>query len=168
MVVIIDNDMQGGIVLVNGIGIENRGLDQGFFNAICSNYLDRHPVLSTLGIQTLYMGEGITGIRICPGPKYSSAGNRVHGGIIATLVDVAMSRASLTITGRLCRTVDIHLSYMAPAMEDTELIAEAKVTHAGQSLVAVEGTVVDENGRLILKSMGSFIIDRKYPAVWEL
>jgi len=155
-------------VFVNGIGIENRGLDQGFFNAICSNYLDRHPVLSTLGIQTLYMGEGITGIKICPGPKYSSAGNRVHGGIIATLVDVAMSRASLTITGRLCRTVDIHLTYMAPAIEDTELIAEAKVIQAMPSLVAVEGTVVDETGRLILKSTGSFIIDRKYPAVWEL
>jgi acyl-coenzyme A thioesterase PaaI-like protein len=57
---------------------------------------------------------------------------------------------------------------MAPAIEDTELIAEAKVIQAMPSLVAVEGTVVDETGRLILKSTGSFIIDRKYPAVWEL
>jgi len=160
--------MQRGVVLVKRIDIENRGLDQGFFDTICSNYLDRHPVLNTLGIQTLYMGQGITGIRICPGPEYSSAGNRVHGGIIATIIDVAMSRASLTVTGRLCRTVDIHLTYMAPALEDIELIAEARVVHAGQTLVAVEGTVVNQTGRLILKSTGTFIIDKTYPPVWEV
>lgn len=148
--------------------IENRGLDPGFFDAICQNYLERHPVLNTLGIQTVYMGKGITGMKICAGIEYSSAGNRVHGGIIATVVDVAMSRAALTMTGRLCRTVDLDLSYIAPAMAGNGLMAEASVIHAGQTIVIVEGTVVNESGKLIAKSRGTFITDNKYPAVWDL
>lgn len=153
--------------MVNELDIENRGLEPGFFDTICSNYLDRHPVLNTLGIRTMYMGRGITGMRIIPGPEYSSAGYRVHGGIVATVIDVAMSRAALTVTGKLCRTVDIHLSYMAPALENMALIAEAWVVRAGETLVAVEGTVANENGQTILRGMGTFIVDKKYPALWE-
>jgi uncharacterized protein (TIGR00369 family) len=161
------NNFKEGIILMNKKDIENRGLDEGFFDFICNDYLERHPILENLSIETTYMGEGIVGLRMCPDAKYSSDGGRVHGGMLATLADCVMGRTAFTATRRLCRTVDMTINYLAPVFEETELIAEGHVIHHGRTILLVEGSLFNSERKLIAKSRGTFIIDTKYPPVWE-
>lgn len=142
--------------------VENRGLDQEFFNYLCNEYQDLHPMTKTLGIKTVYMGKGTVGLRMIPGPQYSSVNGRVHGGIISTLADTAMGRAAATATGWVCRTVEMNLNYLAPAFEETEILAEGYVIHAGKTIIVVESNVFNNEGRLMANSRGTYIRDRKH------
>ena len=77
----------------------------------------------------------------------------VHGGAIATLVDVACATsASLSpsfVPGETALvTADMHVRYLARAKGDT-VRAEARVTKAGRNLVVVEGKVLDELDTLV-------------------
>lgn len=151
---------------MNKAEVENKGLDQDFFDYLCNEYVALHPMLATMEIKTIYLGKGIASMRLCPLPQYSSAGGRVHGGIIATLADCVMGRAMVTATGRLCRTLDFNLNFVAGIFENNELIAEGNVIHAGKTVGLVEGTLFNNEGKLIAKSRASFIIDNRYPPIW--
>lgn len=142
-------------------GIENRGLDEDFFDAVCKG-LRQEPFVQSLSIELIFLGKGSAGIKIRPQSKYSTEGGRVHGGMIATIADTVMGISYATM-GFRCRTIDINLNYLRPAIEETELIAEGEVIHAGRKIAVVEGSLFNTERKLIAKSRGTFIVDEKYP-----
>jgi len=152
---------------MNKTEIENKGLDQDFFEFLCNRYAGHHPFMDTLGIKPIYLGKGTACMQMCPAPNLSSDGGRVQGGIIATLADTVMAAAIITATGRFYRTVDLNMNYLAPCYEETDLIAEAHVIHAGKTMALIEGSLFNKEGKLIAKSRGTFIGDNKYPPIWE-
>ena len=82
-----------------------------------------------------------------------NAGGNLHGGAIATLVDVAAGTAaahnSSFVPGEnTIVTADMHVRYLGRA-RGTKVLAEAQVMRAGRQLVVVECRVLDEDGRLI-------------------
>jgi len=68
---------------MNQSEVENRGLDNDIFDIILNVY-ERQLCHQTIGLKITYLGQGVAGIMMIPDPKYSTAGGRVHGGIIAT------------------------------------------------------------------------------------
>lgn len=139
--------------------VENRGLDPEFFDAMCSGY-NKEPFSQSLGLELVYLGKGVAGLKTSPEPKYSTRGRRVHGGIIATVADTVMGLASTTL-GYYYRTVDINLNYLAPAFDETELTAEGYVLQAGKTIAVVESDLFNNEGKLIAKGRGTFIVDNK-------
>ncbi len=139
---------------------ENRGINKALFNAICSTS-EGSPFWETMGFQLIYLAEGKSGIRMSAQPKFSSILRRLPGGILATLADSAMSLAYSTLGGS-CRTVDISLNFLAPVPEETGIIAEGYVVNAGKTLIISEGSIFNDQGRLIARSRGTFIRDSKY------
>lgn len=84
----------------------------------------------------------------------------VHGGVIATLVDVGMSAAlvSLMKDDELARTVQLQINYLAAA-QSGELICESKVIQKGRKIATVESEV--RNGEtLITKATGTYYISK--------
>lgn len=142
-------------------GIENKGLDEEFFDVICRGF-NQEPFARSLGIELIFLGKGSAGMKMRPQSKYSTEGGRVHGGMIATIADTVMGIAYATM-GFRCRTIDINLNYIRPAIEETELIAEGEVIHAGKKIAVVEGSLFNHERKLIAKSRGTFIVDDKYP-----
>ena len=143
---------------MNKAEVENRGLDQDIFDVLC-NALEKQHFRQTLGLEVIYLGKGIAGIKMIPDPKYSSPGGRVHGGILATMADTVMGVAAITINRQLYRTLDIDLTYLAPAFEETEITAEACVVHQGNTIALVEASLFNDKGKLITKGKGTFIRD---------
>jgi len=85
---------------------------------------------------------------------FGTTGN-LHGGAIATLIDVASAsaaaRSSSFVPGENTMvTADLHVRYLGRPKTDT-IRAEAKVVHAGRTLVVVECEVLDGEDRLIAK-----------------
>lgn len=62
----------------------------------------------------------------------------LHGGIIATMVDVAAGVASLSTLpyGSLCSTVDMRVDYLLPG-QPQDLLAEAVVVRSGNRVAVV-------------------------------
>jgi uncharacterized protein (TIGR00369 family) len=88
---------------------------------------------------------------------FGTTGN-LHGGAIATLVDVASASAAVRQSSfepgvNTLVTADLHVRYVGRPKTDV-VRAEAQVRHAGRSLVVVECQVVDTEGNLV--AIGDF------------
>ena len=79
-----------------------------------------------------------------------------HGGVLMTLLDVAMSHAVLSRIdyAREVVTVDMHVGFMRPA--SGRLTASARATGGGRSLCFCEARVEDGEGRVAAQAMGTF------------
>lgn len=64
----------------------------------------------------------------------------LHGGVIATLIDVAGGLAAFTAVGAEDRvsTIDLRVDYLLPAQVDRVLIAEARLLRAGTRVIVAE------------------------------
>ena len=88
----------------------------------------------------------------------------VHGGVIFTLADTAMSMAlmSLIPPGTPFGTIEAKINYLRPVKEG-KLIAEATIVHQGRSTAVLEASIYNEsNGErtLVARALGTFNIAR--------
>jgi uncharacterized protein (TIGR00369 family) len=71
-----------------------------------------------------------------------------HGGIIATLIDLAGHACLAAKLGRRVPTIDMRVDFLRTAV-DTDLKATAKIVRAGQTIGLCEVAILDERGRMI-------------------
>ncbi len=92
----------------------------------------------------------------------------VHGGVIFTLADTAMSMALLSLlpVGTRISTIEAKINYLLPVRAG-ELLAEAIIVQQGRSIAVLEANVcnVQENERkAIARILGTFHIAPPKPA----
>ena len=88
----------------------------------------------------------------------------VHGGVIFTIADTAMSLSLIsTLPAKTAvSTIEAKINYIAPVVTG-DLIAEASIIHRGRSTAVMEATVYnlkDEEKVLVARMMGTFHISR--------
>ena len=120
------------------------------------------PFIAHCGIEALEVVDGRTRLRLVPGPSSVNQLGIAHGGLIATLLDVAMGSAARHAAGRAVMTLDMHVAFLSPGRGT--LIAEGRVTRAGRSVIFCEADIRDEAGGLVAKSTGLMKPVRAEPA----
>lgn len=78
-----------------------------------------------------------------------------HGGVIATLIDLAGHAAVAVRIGRSAPTIDLRIDYLRPA-DGSDLTATARLIKAGRSVARADVTVTDAQGREIAVGRGAF------------
>ena len=80
-----------------------------------------------------------------------NASGTVHGGVVATLIDVAMAEALNTMTEEDEQpfTIEIKVNYMEPAQQGT-LTATAQVRKGSKRATIVEAEVVHEDSNEVV------------------
>jgi uncharacterized protein (TIGR00369 family) len=78
-----------------------------------------------------------------------------HGGILASLVDVAADWAMVTRTRRGVPTIDMRVDYHAAAMPG-DLIARGRIVKWGNTFSVAEAQVFDESGKLLASGRGTY------------
>ena len=84
-----------------------------------------------------------------------------HGGVVMTLLDVAMARAARSTARQEgdedhgVVTIEMKSTFVQAATGD-RLVARGHTVHRGASLCFAEAEVHDESGRLIARSSGTF------------
>ena len=115
------------------------------------------PVAKACGIELVSRGADRIVLRMPFRPDLVTLGRIVHGGMIATLIDIAGAAASVlkaapgTSGGA---TSSLSISYLAPA-DGSDLTAEAVVVQAGKSQVVSDVSVTDAEGRLVAKALST-------------
>lgn len=87
----------------------------------------------------------------CPyGPniKRLSGTSQYHGGVIASLIDIAGDFALIAVLGHFVPTINYRVDYLRPASA-TDLLARAQVRRAGRTVGVVDVDVEDTAGKLI-------------------
>ena len=78
-----------------------------------------------------------------------------HGGILASLVDVAADWAMVARTRRGVPTIDMRVDYHAAAMPG-DLIARGRIVKWGNQFSVAEAQVFDEGGKLLASGRGTY------------
>ncbi len=78
-----------------------------------------------------------------------------HGGILATLIDIAADWAMLKQNGRPVPTIDLRVDYHRPAMPG-DLTARGKIIRNGSQFATAETQIFDHDGKLVASGRGTY------------
>jgi len=102
------------------------------------------------------LGDGTARTEWRAGSDYVGWEDKIHGGILATLLDEVMAWAPSSYDSWAV-TAEMHLRYRAPANPGELLAAEARVKSRRRRIYEVHGEVRGEGGRLIAEADGRFL-----------
>ena len=123
------------------------------------------PFVNDLGVEFLAADAGRATIVLQLRARHLNSWNVAHGGVIMTLLDVAMAVAGRSLdpsTGGGV-TVEMKTSFVQPGFAGSRLTASGYAFHRSSTMAFCEGEVRDETGRLIARSMGTFKYIRQRP-----
>jgi uncharacterized protein (TIGR00369 family) len=111
------------------------------------------PLHRVLALEFVEAEPGTVALQMPVAPGAFNASGNLHGGAIATLVDVAAGSAAARTGGfkpgeNTLVTADLHVRYLGRPKGEV-VRAEARVMRAGRQLIVVEVRVADELGNTI-------------------
>jgi acyl-CoA thioesterase len=114
-----------------------------------------------MGIEYLGVVEGATTLQLDLSQKHMSRANRVHGGVLFTLLDSALGRSIINALpeGRGCATVEIKVNYFRP-IQSGLITARGWNRELTKSLGYAEGEVVNNAGKVLARASGTFFLTR--------
>lgn len=83
-------------------------------------------------------------------------GDRVHGGILASLIDEAMGWAPHFITGRMYYTWELNIRYLEPLPVELPVKVLAYMKEDKKRYVISAGKILDKHGKIYIKASGKY------------
>jgi acyl-CoA thioesterase len=119
---------------------------------------ERSPFVKFLGLQIIKFDNGYCQCSLEIKNNLLNSHKAVHGGVIYTMVDVAMGSAlySTFKKDELAATIEIMINYLKPAYTKL-LICEAKVVQKGKNIAVLEAEIKYDDV-LVAKALGTFSI----------
>ena len=119
-------------------------------------YQKKIPFLQHLKISTDALGEGTARLSLPIEPHLTNSLGTAHGGVIVSLLDVAVCTAARTLhpdsIGVI--TIDLSVSFIGGAA-GKRLYADARVLKDGRSMSFVEGEAKNEDNSLVAKAIAT-------------
>jgi len=112
-----------------------------------------------IGVEYLLDEPGRRRLALMLTPKHMSRANRVHGGVLFTMLDTALGGAVVNSLerGKGCATLELKINYFRP-IEHGRIVAEGRLVNRSRSTAYAEGEVVNEEGKVLAKASGTFFI----------
>jgi uncharacterized protein (TIGR00369 family) len=134
-----------------------------------SKALGRHiPFASLLGVQLHELEGGRSRLSIDLRPDLMNSFEAAHGGVVMTLLDIAMATAARSMDAESVGAITIEMKTSFIGAGTGTLHAEGHCLHLGKSVAFCEGTARDALGKLVASASGTFMLrhpaKRKAPA----
>ena len=119
-------------------------------------YQKKIAFVAHLKILTEELGEGTARLSLPVEAHLKNSLGTAHGGVIMSLLDVAMCTAARTLHPDSIGvvTIDLSTSFIGGA-SGPKLLAEARVLKDGRSMIFVEGEAKNEDGSLVAKAIAT-------------
>ena len=121
-------------------------------------------ILHLLGMKIISAESGVGRVSMQVDERLMHPQHIVHGGVIFTLADTAMSMALFSVLplGTRFGTIEAKVNFLLP-VRTGELLAEGKIVHQGRSTAVLEATIyniVEGEQQAIARTLGTFSIAR--------
>jgi len=118
-------------------------------------YHKRIPFIDLIGLETVELKDGLARLALALRPELLNSFGTAHGGVLMTLLNVAMCQAARTQhpDSQGVMTIDMSTSFMAAGKG--RLLAEGRVLKPGRATIFAEAEIRDEGGALVAKSIGT-------------
>jgi acyl-CoA thioesterase len=117
------------------------------------------PFTGWMGVEYLVDAGGVRRLALTLGPTHMSRANRVHGGVLFTLLDTALGGAVVSSLppGKGCATLELKINYFRP-IQHGRVTAEGRLVNRSRSTAYAEGEVVSDEGKVLAKASGTFFV----------
>jgi uncharacterized protein (TIGR00369 family) len=117
------------------------------------------PYYRQMGIAVTDAAPGNVTAAIEVGHRHLNLQGVAHGGIIATMGDIAMGLAIRTMVGpdRSHLAIEIGVHYLRP-MRSGALRSNGRAVRVGTRIAYAEADVADAEGRLVARATGSYLV----------
>ncbi len=125
------------------------GLD--YLRAIAEGRVPLPPVAKLVGYRIREVERGRAVFELEPAEHHYNPFAIVHGGIMTTVLDSAMTAAVLSTLpiGLACATIELKVNFVRPVTAAAGMLrAEGSVIHAGSTLATAEGRLLDGGRKL--------------------
>jgi uncharacterized protein (TIGR00369 family) len=131
---------------------------------VAADSLDAIPFMRDLGVQLVSAEGGRAELALDLQPRHMNSWGVGHGGVVMSLLDVAMARAGRSLEHDAPGTVTVEMktSFFAPARG--RLRALGRVLHRSVTMAYCEAELLDGDGNLVAKAMGTFKFLRRLDA----
>jgi uncharacterized protein (TIGR00369 family) len=114
---------------------------------------DQNPIGMRLHIE---LGEGTAATTWTPSADYVGWEDKVHGGLLATLLDEVMAWAPSSYDSWAV-TAEMNIRYRSPAEPSERLEARAWVEQRRRRIYHVRGEIRGADGRMVAEASGRFL-----------
>lgn len=117
------------------------------------------PFVKHLGIELQVFEGGHSEVHLPPQPEQLNSFAVTHGGVLMTLLDVAMATAARSVCPEMgVVTIEMKTSFMMPAIPSTRgpLVAKGELMHRTATLAFTQASVMDARGHLCAHATGTF------------
>jgi uncharacterized protein (TIGR00369 family) len=119
-------------------------------------YQKKIPFVAHLKILTEELGRGTARLSLPVEPHLTNSLGTVHGGVIMSLLDVALCTAARTLHPESMGVVTIDLSAsFIEGGRGARLLADARVLKDTKSMTFVEGEAKNEDGSIVAKAIAT-------------
>jgi uncharacterized protein (TIGR00369 family) len=120
------------------------------------DYQKKIPFVAHLGLTTETLGEGTARLSMPLPAHFTNSLGTAHGGVIMSLLDVALCTAARTLHADSVGvvTIDMSTSFIGGGSGE-RLIAEARVLKDTRNLTFVEAEAKNADGSLVAKAIGT-------------
>lgn len=130
------------------------------------------PFVEQLGLELRALGDGEAELRLAVAEQHLNSWRVAHGGVVMTLLDVAMAHAARSVNRHLpdlgpgVVTVEMKTSFMRPG--EGQLRAVGRLLHRSTTMAFCEGSVYGADDKLCAHATGTFKYLRALPAGRQL
>jgi acyl-CoA thioesterase len=116
------------------------------------------PFINELGVEFISAAEGRSLVALNLEAWHLNSWSVAHGGVLMSLLDVAMAVAGRTLNDGAGGgvTIEMKTSFLQPAKAGSRLLVSGYAYHRSTTMAFCEGEVRDGRDRLIAKAMGTF------------
>lgn len=132
-----------------------------FLEAIRDGRLPAAPVSQLMGFALTEVDTGRAVFEFEPSESQYNPIGTVHGGVISTLLDSALSCAIHTTlpAGSGYTTVELKVNFVRPIVAGAgRFRSEGRVIHAGNRLATAEARLTDATGKLYAHAVGTCLV----------
>ena len=123
---------------------------------------DRHqafsrvPFMHLLGVRREFSADGRARLVVDARPDLQNLIGAMHGGVVATLVDVVMASAAVSKIDftRTAVTLNLNTSYLQPGRG--RLTADGELLAIDDEIALCRATVTDADGAVVARATASF------------
>ncbi|MDB0011546.1 PaaI family thioesterase [Crocinitomicaceae bacterium] len=128
-------------------------------NSIIQGYVKGNNFGRLIGMDFEIVEAGVIEYHIQIEEKHLATPIASHGGVVASLMDSTTGISALSLVcedGFIVSTVELKLNFLAPVFLGDKLIGKSSVLSRGKRLIVTEAEVLNQDGKLVAKGMGTF------------
>jgi uncharacterized protein (TIGR00369 family) len=122
------------------------------------------PFANHLGVQFVEKGHGMARFELELRPELMNSFKSAHGGVLMTLLDIAMAIAARTMDREAVGAITVEMKTSFLAVARGRIVAEGRCVHHGSTVSFCESDAKDSSGRIIARASGTFMLRKERAA----